>query len=212
MLKNIYLLTTLIGLSFASTIASTHQISAIKHKLVHIAQVKKDIIAEKHITNSRSKNIKKHIQRESISHWVEYHHYKELSKTIKTSVNTITTLNEFTSMIDQITDAQIASIVDKQMNYYDIAYTIEAYSARPKPLKQAIDSTIESESIKSHTYGTLFFNLHYFKTTQHLGYELLLKKLNRKEQDLKAELAALEAIHAWPIKLFIDKLKSILLL
>ncbi len=195
MLKNMYLLTTLTALSFISITASVDKINIIKSNLAHIAQAKKDIIADREMISSINKDIKTHIKHEFIGHLVEYYQYKRLSKTIKAIVNSITTLNEFTLMLDHVTDVQLTSIIDKQINYNNIAYTIEAYSTRPKPLKQLIDNALESEPLKSWEDFELLFNLYYLRTTQRLGYKLLLEKLDHKTQELYVELAALEANH-----------------
>jgi hypothetical protein len=187
------LLTTLIALSFASITASNDRINAIKSTLAHIAQAKKDILAEKEEIKSINKKVKEQIHQKACGHMVDVLHYEEHIKILTNILNSITARDDFQRVIDHSTDFQVRCIVDKQINYNDIIYSQEAYPIEQKTLIHAINEVIANPSLTRYTNHQLIFDVYYLEATQTVGYKLLLEKLNLKAQDLKAELAALEA-------------------
>jgi hypothetical protein len=203
MFKNTCLLASFITICCISS-CSANRINIIKNSLTHIAQAKKDILAEREEIRSITKDAKEHIRQEACGHMIDVIHYEEHMKTLNSTLALITARDDFKRVIDHVTDFQTACIVDKHMTYHNINYTADVYPREQKTLIQAIDAAASHESLTRYTDNELIFNVYYLEATQNLGYELLLKKLDLKTQEFYAELAALEADYSGQTPSFID--------
>ena len=182
MLKKSCLLTTFAILFFASATASTDRITAIQSSLESIKQAKKDSLLEAKQYILFKKRAEDHFQE------VLAENYESSKTQVLALLNTFIQSNEFISTVNDITDIYTTSIVNKNMLFNDIIINPSNYA-----IEQKINCILEQASPALTEQSTQLFNIFYTTTSTLYSSKIFIAKLTIKENELIAELVALEA-------------------
>lgn len=182
MFKKTSLFAALITISFCSTDASISGIETLQNKLDHIAQEKKAIALDASRTVIIGKKALHHVQN------TLHENYDPLHVKVMDVINIIFQSEEFDYSVNKITDHQTVCIVDQNMHFDDITYNPAEY-----PIDQKINHELATAFPELDGLTEQLFNIWYVINANMYGSQLLLSKLTAKEDELQAELAALEA-------------------
>ena len=181
MIKKLCLIFSLTAVSFIASHDRLTSIADINATINHISREKTAVVlfAQKTlIIYKRAKSMLKSSLHE---------HYSPLKKAVKKVLNNIIASDEFSYSINKVTDYQTECIVNQHMMFDDITYDSMDYPIGEK-INQELALTFPE---LNHTINTAF-NIFYVTLVNCRGCQLLLEKLRLKEQQLTAEIEALQ--------------------
>ena len=180
MFKKLYLSAAFATLSLTASVETTDRIATIQQSLAHIAQETKAIMLEVQMALTLGTRAEKHFQE------ILQDIYQSTKEQCLALLSTITASAEFTSTIDQVTDTQLALIVEENAQFDDIIIDSAAF-----PLEQKIKDELAAAAFDGHTQQ--LFNVFYVVYAVIHGSKTLLEKLELKKNELTVELEALQA-------------------
>ena len=181
MLKKLCLSLAFATISMTASNQYIDRISAIQTTLAHIAQEKKTIFLELQKTVTLGKKAILHMQEQLKEA------YAPLASEITMVINTIIASEEFSASLNKVTDFQAICIANRAIHFDDIPYNSADYSIGGR-----INSELSKAFPSLDEQTERLFNIHYVTLANLWGCQLLLKKLEHKEQELNEEMKALE--------------------
>jgi len=180
MLKKLYLLAAFATLSFALSAETIDRIITIQNNLAHIAQEKNTIRFEMKTALL--------LQRKAETHFHELlqENYQSTKDQCLALLSTIMTSTEFTTTLEQVTNAQTTLIAVDNAKFNNITIDSIAF-----PLEQKVKDDLVLAAFDEQTEQ--LFNILYVVFVVIRGSKMLIEKLEIKENELTAELAALQA-------------------
>jgi len=182
MLKKLGLSLAFATISIAASTESIDRISAIQTTRAHIAQEKevvKAMAAKIAIAGAKAKKTTKAMLQED---------YTQLKPLVTDVINNIITSAEFNDTINQITDLQASCIAEQGMSFDEIEIDSAHY-----PLDHVIDNELNKVFPQLNEPTSQLFNVLYVTLLVDMGCNILLEKLELKEQELNEKINVLEA-------------------